>query len=130
MCLYFRLKRSTVENTQKFTFKNLNCKAKVLSVYDGDTVQLAIPFKGTFFENIFNVKCRLVEINAPEMKGIEKERGIKSRDYLSNLILNKIVTVECGAYEKYGRLLVTIYHNGININKDLVKNGFAKNYFV
>lgn len=47
----------TNENTPDFTFEGRSFEAKVLSVYDGDTVKVAFPFGGT-------------EDNQPKGKGI------------------------------------------------------------
>ena len=37
------------ENTPDFTFEGRYFEAKVLSVYDGDTVKVAFPFGGSMY---------------------------------------------------------------------------------
>jgi len=50
-----------------FTFQGQSHVAKVLSVYDGDTVKVAFPFGGT----MYRWNCRLVGVdNQPKGKGI------------------------------------------------------------
>ena len=64
-------------------------KAKIKSVYDGDTVRADISLGFGIYTN--NQKIRLLNINAPEVRGDSKVEGKKSRDYLRSRILNKNV---------------------------------------
>jgi endonuclease YncB( thermonuclease family) len=41
---------------------------------------------------------------------------------------DKVVKIECGEFDKYGRLLVTVFHEGVNVNLDLISKGYAKAY--
>jgi micrococcal nuclease len=106
-------------------------KAIIMEVYDGDTCTIDIDLG----LNIWNKgeKIRLNRINAPELRGDEKTKGLESRDYLRSLILDKEVFIETikDRKEKYGRYLAEIWladENGKfnNINDEMVKNGFAK----
>lgn len=105
-------------------------KAFVTSVYDGDTCTVDIDLG--LHTWVKSEKLRLARIDAPELKGKTRNRGLASRDYLRNLILNKEIFIETikDAKEKYGRYLAEIWlrnQNGklLNINDDLVKHGFA-----
>jgi len=104
-------------------------KAKVVSVYDGDTITVNIDLG--FNTWIYNEKVRFNRINAPEVKGYSKKRGIESRDFLKSLILNKDILIETikDKKEKYGRYLGEIYlkneNETINVNDRLVEKGFA-----
>jgi len=100
-------------------------KAKVVKIYDGDTVTLDI--KLGCFVTLENEKCRLMGIDTPEMRGDDKARGKLARDFLRNMILGQEVTVKTYLDKtgKYGRLLVDIYHNGVFINEFLVTSGYA-----
>lgn len=111
--------------------KNLyNYKAKILSVYDGDTVRANVDLG--MKTAIFNEKCRLARINAPEMRGQDKAKGKLSRDFLRNKILNKNVILETKKDKKgkYGRYIVEIWieeeNEFINVNDLLVSEGFAE----
>ncbi len=106
-------------------------KAKVVSVYDGDTCTIDIDLG--LHAWIRGEKIRLNRINAPELIGKERTQGLASRDFLKSLILDKeiiVVTIK-DAKEKYGRYLGEIWlkdknGNFININDEMVKNKFAK----
>jgi len=109
--------------------------AKVTKVYDGDTITVDIDLGMKLI--LKGEKIRLYGINTPEVRGIEREDGLKSRDFLSSMILGKDILIKTikDKKGKYGRYLGEIYHkdeNGeyINLNKMLVDNGYAvyKNY--
>lgn len=122
-----QLDNCRLDNTAELTFRGQKIRAKVLDVYDGDTVTLAL----LFHARPYQVKCRLAQINAPEIRtrdSAEKQAGLSARDYLRLLILNQIVTVECGDWDKYGRMLGTIYFHHENVNELLLAKGYAKPY--
>lgn len=104
-------------------------KAKVLSIYDGDTITVLIQLG---FDISFQAKLRLYGINTPEIRTRNKEeklKGIEARNFLAELIENKEVIIETTKQEKYGRYLATIFLGRINVNKLLIKKGFAKEYY-
>ena len=98
--------------------------AKIIKVYDGDTVTAKIDCG---FHLNFTEKVRLYGINAPELRGKERPEGLKARDYLRELILDKEVTIKTikDRKGKYGRYLGEIFIGTVNINKKLVKKGHA-----
>ena len=51
-----------------------------------------------------------------------------ARDKLRELVLNKLVTIKCDKFDKYGRLLITIHRSGVNINKFMVRQNYAYEY--
>lgn len=105
-------------------------RAKVVSVYDGDTMRVDIDLGLSTW--IHNEKLRLARINAPELRGEEKEKGIAARDFLINLVLDKEIILETikDQEEKYGRYLAEIWLKNesgqfTNINDLMVENGHA-----
>lgn len=106
--------------------------AKVISVYDGDTIRVNVDL-GFGILNKGNTGkgqlLRLYGINTPEVRGSEREQGILSRNRLRDLILGKeiIVRTEKDKVGKYGRYIATISLKGsdIIINDLLVKEGLA-----
>ena len=56
-------------------------KAKVTNIYDGDTITCNIDCG--FGVILRKQKIRLYGINTPEVRGEDKEKGIKIRDILS-----------------------------------------------
>jgi len=104
--------------------------AKVVRVYDGDTVFLDIDLGLRTW--IKEEKIRLARIDTPELRGEEHDRGVQARDYLSSLILGKeiLLTTLKDRKEKFGRYLGELWlktDSGYeNVNDKMVKEGFAK----
>lgn len=114
--------------TPVFSLTGHTCKAKVVYVYDGDTVHLVIEV----FGKLYKWKCRIAHIDTPELRtkdAHEKQMGVDARDKLKTLIENKIVDVHCFEFDKYGRLLVEIItEDGIKIHEWLLQNHLAQPY--
>ena len=104
-----------------------NYKAHIKAVYDGDTVTAVVDLGFLHYQEM---KLRLYGIDTPELRGAEREEGLKVRDIVREMILDK--EVEIHSYKdkqgKYGRYLATIIVDGININQWLVDNGHAEPY--
>lgn len=105
-------------------------KAHVVSVYDGDTCTVDIDLG--LHTWIHGEKIRLARINAPEIRGAEREQGILSRDYLRMLIHDRDIILNTikDKREKYGRYLGEIWvkddnHVYINVNDKMVADGYA-----
>lgn len=103
---------------------NKTVEAKVVSVYDGDTIKVIFPLNGV----LYKWNCRLSGVDTPELRTRnvrEKAYGYIVRDKLREQILNQVVNVECGELDKYGRLLVTVYKADQNMNRWLIDNEYA-----
>lgn len=102
-------------------------KAKIIDVYDGDTVTAVVDLGFLHFQEM---KLRLYGIDTPELRGEEREQGIIVRDILRDMILDKEVIIN--SYKdkqgKYGRYLATILLNNLNINQWLLDEGHAVAY--
>lgn len=99
-------------------------QAKVIKVYDGDTVTL-----GTLDLNRYS--CRIFGIDTAEMRTkdkIEKEHAIASRDFLRSRIGDQVVLVNIVGTDKYGRVLAVLECNGENINQLMMRDGGAVEY--
>jgi len=85
-------------------------KAKATDVYDGDTITVDIDLGFGIWMR--RQKIRLRGIDAPEVRGLEKEAGLKSRDRVRELILGALVTLRTykDSKEKYGRWLAEVYY--------------------
>lgn len=101
--------------------------AVITDVYDGDTVTAVVDLG---FRVRMEIKLRLFGINAPELRGESRPEGLKSKDRLKELVLNKDVVIDThkDSQEKYGRWLATIFIDGINVNQMLVDEGLAIKY--
>ena len=117
----------TNSNTHELSFDGETKEAKVLSVYDGDTIKVAFALG----DSMYKWNCRLLGVDTPELRTSnkkEKEFGYKVRDLLRERILNKVVTLKCSEFGKYGRLLVEVFIGDESINQWLIANGYAFAY--
>lgn len=112
---------------EKFSLNNMIFDAKVIKVYDGDTITVVFNYNNKYYK----WNCRLNGIDTPEIKSNnedEKKNAIKARDFLKEQILSRIVKLYCGEFDKYGRLLVNIIYKEKNINEFMILNGYANKY--
>jgi endonuclease YncB( thermonuclease family) len=106
---------------------NREVEAKIVSVYDGDTVKAIFPLNGV----LYKWNCRLTGIDTPEIRTsdkLQKKFGYEVRDKLREKILNKVVLLKCQDLDKYGRLLTQIHIDDICINQWLIDQGYAFAY--
>lgn len=103
-------------------------RAKITEVYDGDTVTADIDLGFRIW--IRGEKLRLHGIDAPEVRGATRENGLKSRDYLRKMVLNKTLIIETikDKKGKWGRYLAIIWLDGKRVNEIMIENGFAIKY--
>ena len=100
---------------------NENIKEKI-RIVDGDTI------------HIDKIKYRLHGIDAPEMKQLCKKKeknykcGIKSKEFLVSLIGDKSVNCNQKDIDRYKRIVVECFVGQTNLNKELVRNGWALAY--
>lgn len=124
------MEKEKYSNVPFFSFDGIKTKAYVTKVYDGDTIHIVFKRKlGFFFTETVKVRCRLLGIDAPEVKGPEKELGIPVRDHLRARILHKEIGVHLGINEKYGRTLATIFDSYRNIKKETFESSI-NHYFL
>jgi len=119
------------ENTPYFSLDGVECLCKCINVYDGDTITVILKPDG--FPDFFKFKIRLDGIDAPEIRtknDVEKQNAILVRDFLRSMILNKIINIKCGKYDKYGRILATIklQDSEKTINDILIEKKYAIKY--
>jgi micrococcal nuclease len=105
--------------------QNYLYNAMVASVYDGDTLTVDVDLG--LYVWVRGEKLRLHRINAPELRGEERPRGLVSRDWLRERVLNQCVVIETirDKKGKYGRYLAEIWLGDVNINDALVAEGMA-----
>lgn len=125
------LSECTKDNTPWFSFEGQGIYCKVIHVYDGDTITVIAPFMGSKF---YKVKCRLSGIDTPEIRTRnleEKAAGFKAKQWVADHILDKVIWLQCGKHDKYGRMLGRIYMDRdekVSLNELIVSEGFAKKY--
>tara|TARA_E500000178_G_scaffold340535_1_gene383348 strand:+ start:432 stop:845 length:414 start_codon:yes stop_codon:yes gene_type:complete len=105
--------------------------AQLTRVVDGDTIDASVDLG---FDTWKKVRIRLVGINAPESRTRdleEKKRGLATKERVIKLLeenKNKFILHSQGV-GKYGRCLGEIYLDNINLNKQLVSEGLAEEYY-
>jgi endonuclease YncB( thermonuclease family) len=124
---------------EKFTYQGHNCKAKVVDIYDGDTLTLIFRYGGKLQQH----SCRMLGYDSPEMKPPKNQSNRdkeiiaanKAKDALSRMLSNRLIDVHCGQFDKYGRILITIWINPpgcckqpINVNQWMIENGYGIPY--
>ena len=87
----------------------------VSRVIDGDT-----------FELDDGRKVRMLGINCPERS---MEYYDDAKVFLESLILNKNVLIESREVDQYGRFLAHVFFDGVHVNKEILKKGFANLYY-
>ena len=109
-------------------------KAQVVKVYDGDTFTIAAKLypKQPFYYR-FNVRVK--GIDCPEMRTRnlnEKYVALLAKQRVTELILNKFVTLSNTTYDKYGRLCcdVSYEENGksYNLSELMLRENLAVEY--
>ena len=104
-------------------------KAKVVSVYDGDTCRVDIDLGLNVW--VKNEPIRLYRIDAPEIRGDERQKGLLARDFLRQLILGKEIFLQTikdkkGKYGRYlGEIWLRVDGEYKNINDLMVEKGHA-----
>ena len=125
---YRSLLRTTKENTEKFSLDGTRVIAKCVDVYDGDSITVVFKFNGKFQQ--FSI--RMAGYDTPEVRTkneLEKEYGLRAKQALSDKVLDKLIWINCGEFDKYGRLLGTITTmDGLNINNFMTANRYGYPY--
>ena len=111
-----------------------NCE--ITRVVDGDTCDITLDLG---FNIMHKARVRLHGINAPESRTRDKEekyRGLQAKARFMDLVKDRPTRVISHDKGEYGRVLGEILieskktkDNWLNVNKQLVKEGHAVEYF-
>lgn len=134
MCCFLKKTNKNTEletktkETPLFSLKNRTFDAKIVYIYDGDTMHCVFKVFGDYYR----WNCRICGVDTPEIRTKnkeEKEKGIKLRDELRTRLQDKIVTIKCYEFDKYGRLLIDVYmDDGGLLSQWLIKNQYGYAY--
>jgi len=126
-----RLLSATYADTPEFGISDLKGWAKVLKVYDGDTIHIALIFKG----DVYKLTCRILGIDTAELKTKnvkEKEHAVKARDRVISLTKDGLMWAHVmSSNDKYGRYLTKIYTDSTeaqSVSDILIAEGLAYAY--
>jgi endonuclease YncB( thermonuclease family) len=122
---------------QYFSWKGKSFYAKPCHIYDGDTFSICWIWKG----EIVKYRCRCLGYDSPEIKPLKTNLNRDHEKNIANisklrftelLFANPsgLVKVECDDFDKYGRILVTVYNEIDNksINQIMLDEGHGKVY--
>ena len=131
------------DKLDRFTFSGLTTKAKVVDVYDGDTITIVFYFHDLPIKDSF----RMNGYDSPEIKPLKSigdrdlhiNAGKLVKKYLIDRLMGKLVWVKFCQEDKYGRLLGDIYTINPNcgdhingdeehINQTMISLGYGKEY--
>lgn len=104
-------------------------KAHINKIYDGDTAS-SVDIDLGFGIIMKDQHIRFYGIDTPELRGDEREEGLKVADYVKERLEGKDVILKSykDSKGKYGRWLGEFFVDGININQELLEKGMAKPY--
>lgn len=103
-------------------------KAKVDKVVDGDTIVATIDLG---FHASIQERFRLARMNAPELKGEEREQGLLAKAALEDLIAecNSEVQIRSLGKDRYGYIADIVATGTLkNLSDHMIYRGFAKEY--
>ena len=103
--------------------------AKVTRVVDGDTVDALVDLG---FDTWKKVRIRMMGLNAPESRTRdleEKKKGLAAKDRLKELLISDTFILQSHGVGKYGRCLGELFVNEVNVNKKLIEEGHAVEYY-
>ena len=99
---------------------------EIISTTDGDTIHLTMDLGMRMY---YKTSCRLAGINAPELKSTDeaiRAKAIAAKEYLATLLpAGTKVILDSKSLDKYGRAIVVITLNGLNINDKMIESGNA-----
>jgi len=144
--VYDRELRHTTKG-QKFSYKGLKFNAKIVDVYDGDTLTVVFRYRGELQQH----SVRMIGYDSPEMKPPktkpDREHEIAAAKEARKALMTitgfdeqstHLVSIECHAFDKYGRILVNLYtkrrnrwwswRECINVNQWMIDRGYGVPY--
>lgn len=125
-CVLFLANCAHVSARQQKDMANFD-NASLISVYDGDTFYIDIPFCDI---DVFckHISVRVRRVDCPEMKGGTAETKARAKEYSERFLKSgKILLYNCGR-DKYFRLLCDVNVNKRNLAQELIKNGYGIPY--
>ena len=105
-------------------------RCNIVKIIDGDTVDVDIDLG--FGVWMTNERVRLYGIDTPESRTRdleEKAKGLAAKIRLEELLEEDKFVLESHGVGKFGRCLGTLHVDDVNVNKTLVKEGHAWEYY-
>lgn len=105
-------------------------RAIITGIHDGDTLTATNP------KSNIKYKIRLMGVDTPEVDYFKKSQGdaaIKAREYLKSLtpIGSEVIIVDgSDSVDKHGRILGRLKRDGMDINQEMLRQGWGFLYFI
>lgn len=115
-----RIIKNKIENENPdLTSEKISLKGEIIRIVDGDTAEL-------LYNGELPLMIRFEHIDAPEKRG-NQPYGNKAKTILSDLCFDQEVTlITDGEFDMGGRIIGELINaDGINVNKELVRLGYA-----
>jgi len=142
-----KLHKYSYDNLPEWNLEGKEFYTKILDIYDGDTITISIKINKQYYK----INCRIANIDTPELRSSddeEKDAAKLARNHLIFLLTKQKITsditrntirnicvecnpvflVQCGKFDKYGRLLIKLFDEAICINEKMIEDGFAGEY--
>lgn len=138
------------KNTPPFSLAGKRLRARVIDVYDGDTMTVAMLFAG----EVSKFSVRVHGIDTCEMKSknvVTKGVSTKARNRVVEVVSRGVikagpetarkdlqvafamtvcmVDLECFEFDKYGRVLANVWVDGVSVGDLMLGEGLAFEYF-
>ena len=123
------INKLTLSNTKEFSFDGTITYCKVLRIHDADTLTVGFKYNGNYYKK----NLRLNNIDAPELHSKNGDEALAcrlGRNYLSSLIMDKVITTHMGGLDKYGRILSDIYtlDDNVHLNELMIQKKYVRKY--
>ncbi len=109
--------------------KDVPIVAKVDRVYDGDTFMITM---SGLPENLSHISVRILGIDSPEIHGKctdEKIWAVSAKEYLTNMLDGKYVTLTACTWDKYGsRIDCDVWQDGQSVSDQMIAKKMAVPY--
>lgn len=100
-----------VTKTQGFSFNTMETYAKVTKCFDFNIIELVFKFNKIFVK----YNCIISGIKEEKKSDNFLKKECEKKKKLENLILNQIVYIKCGGFDKFGRVYVDLTKDNKNI---------------
>lgn len=102
-------------------------KAEVIRVVDGDTFEALIDVG---FAIKIAASVRIVGIDAPELKGDNKEAGQEAKEALARLLADRSVRIRTEKPDSFGRALAEVWIDSkiggwFSVSEHMIRSGYA-----
>lgn len=96
---------------------NVSDEVRVIRVIDGDTIEVS-----------GGQRVRYIGVDAPEVGGVPQHYGPEATGLNNSLVAGRTVTLrkDVSDVDRFGRLLRFVYADGILVNAELVREGYAR----